>query len=99
MSDKLEAKRIEAILEAFDNSIDLGDFQYEARDAFAHELKTTGELDFLQAPTPPDGIEGLKARYAYLKLGGAWDRVPLSDNGEQYLAGFEDAMKTLGVKP
>lgn len=41
----------------------------------------------------------LRNRYHYLKLGGTWDRVPLSDNGEQYLAGFEDAMKTLGVKP
>ena len=40
--------------------------------------------------------KSLKDRYNYLKLGGKWDRLESADD---YLAGFEDAMKTLGVDP
>lgn len=42
--------------------------------------------------------EALKDRYIYLKLGGEWDLLT-TDARNVYLAGFEDAMKTLGVKP
>lgn len=42
--------------------------------------------------------EALKERYVYLKLGGSWDMLT-TDARETYLAGFEDAMKTLGVRP
>lgn len=42
--------------------------------------------------------ESLKDRYIYLKLGGEWDLLT-TDARNVYLAGFEDAMKTLGVKP
>lgn len=41
-------------------------------------------------------VEALKERYNYLRLGGSWDKQRQADD---YLAGFEDAMKTLGVKP
>jgi len=42
----------------------------------------------------------LKARYLYLRLGGSWqvDSAHESTTGI-YLAGFEDAMRTLEVKP
>lgn len=43
-------------------------------------------------------VEPLKDRYIYLKLGGEWDLLT-TDARNVYLAGFEDAMKTLGVKP
>ena len=43
-------------------------------------------------------VESLKDRYIYLKLGGEWDKYNY-DSPDDYLAGFEDAMKTLGVKP
>ena len=40
----------------------------------------------------------LKARYAYLKHGGSWDlQTNIEEN--KYLAGFLDAMKTLGCQP
>jgi hypothetical protein len=42
--------------------------------------------------------EALKDRYIYLKRGGEWDLLT-TDARNVYLAGFEDAMKTLGVKP
>lgn len=42
--------------------------------------------------------EALKDRYTYLKLGGEWDLLT-TDARNVYLAGFEDAMKTLGVEP
>lgn len=42
--------------------------------------------------------EALKDRYIYLKLGGEWDLLT-TEARNVYLAGFEDAMKTLGVKP
>jgi hypothetical protein len=45
----------------------------------------------------PSEVE-LKARYGYLKYGGEWDKHHY-DSPDDYLAGFEDAMKTLGVKP
>ena len=38
----------------------------------------------------------LRGRYEYLRAGGEWDR---DEQPNAYLAGFEDAMKTLGVKP
>lgn len=47
--------------------------------------------------TRPD-LAALRARYIYLKLGGEWDLLT-TDARNVYLAGFEDAMKTLGVKP
>lgn len=43
-----------------------------------------------------DYSEDLRKRYHYLRLGGRWD---CEHDAEGYLAGFEDAMKTLGVKP
>ena len=44
------------------------------------------------------GVAGeLRKRHEYLKLGGAWHKV--SDQEDSYLAGFEDAMKVLGVTP
>lgn len=43
-------------------------------------------------------VEALKERYNYLLLGGKWQRRVV-DCEDAYLAGFEDAMKTLGVKP
>lgn len=43
-------------------------------------------------------VGALKERYNYLKLGGSWDMLTTAAR-ETYLAGFEDAMKTLGVKP
>lgn len=45
----------------------------------------------------PD-YKSLRERYIYLKLGGSWDMLTTGAR-ETYLAGFEDAMKTLGVKP
>lgn len=42
--------------------------------------------------------KALRDRFNYLKLGGSWDMLT-TDARETYLAGFEDAMKTLGVKP
>ena len=43
-----------------------------------------------------DYAEDLRKRYHYLKHGGSWD---VEHDGEGYLSGFEDAMKTLGVVP
>lgn len=40
----------------------------------------------------------LGLRYEYLKIGGKW-QVDAQHSTRDYLAGFEDAMKTLGVKP
>lgn len=45
----------------------------------------------------PD-YKSLRERYIYLKLGGMWLKYGMTD-ADPYLAGFEDAMKTLGVKP
>ena len=39
----------------------------------------------------------LKARHAYLKAGGEWHKYNYEPDG--HLAGFEDAMETLGLKP
>lgn len=39
-------------------------------------------------------LSTLKERYNYLAKGGMWDR---SEAEDKYLAGFMDAMKTLGV--
>lgn len=39
-------------------------------------------------------LSTLKERYNYLLKGGMWDR---SEEEDKYLAGFRDAMKTLGV--
>ena len=44
----------------------------------------------------------LQARHAYLKQGGEWDLIDYghkTTKSENYLSGFEDAMKTLGVVP
>lgn len=95
---KTEKQRIEAILDVFDSAVDLGDFQSDVRARFEAELKITGELDFLSAEPVKSDHETLKERYVYLKLGGSWDMLT-TDARETYLAGFEDAMKTLGVKP
>ena len=48
-----------------------------------------------------DYSEDLRKRYAYLKLGGSWQVDCDRDDqpAGSYLAGFEDAMKTLGVTP
>lgn len=43
-------------------------------------------------------VTELKARYQYLRLGGSWDMLT-TEARAVYIAGFEDAMKTLGVKP
>lgn len=43
-------------------------------------------------------LKDLRERFHYLKLGGEWDLLT-TDARNVYLAGFEDAMKTLGVKP
>lgn len=95
---KQSEQRIEAILEAFDSSVDLGDFQYEARAQFEAALKTDGDLDFLDQPAPLSDADALKARYEYLRLGGSWDMLTTKARAT-YIAGFEDAMKTLGVEP
>lgn len=42
--------------------------------------------------------KSLRERFNYLKLGGSWLKYGTTD-ADLYLAGFEDAMKTLGVKP
>ena len=43
-----------------------------------------------------DAKDVLKARLAYLSLGGEWQR---ETTGDLYLRGFMDAMETLGFKP
>lgn len=43
-------------------------------------------------------VTELKARLQYLRLGGSWDMLT-TESRATYIAGFEDAMKTLGVKP
>lgn len=47
--------------------------------------------------TRPD-LAALRARFEYLRLGGSWDMLT-TESRATYIAGFEDAMKTLGVKP
>jgi hypothetical protein len=54
--------------------------------AGAESTKSTGVAD------------ELRTRYAYLKSGGSW-AAGGDTTSPNYLAGFEDAMKTLGVKP
>ena len=41
----------------------------------------------------------LKTRYEYLKHGGEWQRQVDHATQDRYVAGFEDAMKVLGVLP
>ena len=43
-------------------------------------------------------LEAIQARYEYLRLGGQWHRRTV-DTEDAYLAGFEDAMKVLGLLP
>lgn len=47
----------------------------------------------------PDKNE-LRTRYEYLRLGGDWQTyLKSAADRELYLAGFEDAMRVLGVTP
>ena len=51
---------------------------------------------------PVPQADELRARYHYLKYGGEWDLIDYghaTTKAENYIAGFEDAMRILGVKP
>lgn len=62
-----------------------------------------GKEDAIKALTRANGfaLAGLKKRYEYLRLGGAWqvNAGHTKYDRELYLAGFEDALRAAGVKP
>lgn len=86
-NNELETALEGALEEAYDEGV-----------AEAHE-------EYLANGLSEKSVKEIQARYEYLKHGGEWQRdlVPVAVNrdnkAENYLAGFLDAMNTIGVKP